>query len=251
VPFQATVAAFKAMVRGSTVMRTFVLVPCGWAGGWAWRDVIERLRAPGHQASAVTLTGLGERAHLLGDEIGLSTHVEDVVAHIEMEDLASVDLVGWSYSGMVVTGVLARLPDRIASVSWLDAFVPSDGQSLADLSLGRAPVQARECAAARRPYPVRDLEYFGVSDPAVLAFCRPRLRPQPWRAMVEPVHALPEIPEHVSLRYVRCTGWQEPGHFRATYERLRRDPRWVTRELAADHFAPLTDPDGTVRAPTD
>jgi pimeloyl-ACP methyl ester carboxylesterase len=229
------------------VTQTFVLVHAGWVGGWAWRDVIERLRALGHRASAVTLTGLGERAHLHGDEVGLSTHVEDVLGHIEMEDLVSVDLVGWSYSGMVVTGVLARIPERVRSVSFLDAFVPANGESLADLSRGPTRALARECEAARRPFPVRDLEYFGVSDPDVLAFCRPRLRQIPWRAMVEPVVALREIPDHVSMRYVLCTEWHEPGHFRATYERLRRDPRWVTRELAADHFAPMTDPDGTVR----
>jgi pimeloyl-ACP methyl ester carboxylesterase len=232
-------------------MQTFVLVHCGWVGGWAWRNVVERLQAQGHRASAVTLTGLGERAHLLADEVGLSTHVEDVLGHIEMEDLHNVDLVGWSYSGMVVAGVLARIPERIRSVSWLDAFVPGDGQSLADLSLGPTALQAREHEAARRPFPIRDLEYFGVSDPEVLAFCRPRLRPQPWRAMVEPVHALRELPEHVAWRYVLCTQWHGPGHFRATYERLRRDPRWITRELAADHFAPMTDPEGTVRALTD
>jgi pimeloyl-ACP methyl ester carboxylesterase len=233
------------------VMRTFVLVHAGWVGGWAWRDVVERLQAQGHRASAVTLTGLGERAHLLGDEVGLSTHVEDVVGHIEMEDLASVDLVGWSYGGMVVTGVLARIPERIRSVSWLDAFVPGDGESLADLSLGSTGALAREHEAARRPFPVRDPEEFGVTDPDVLAFCRPRLRPQPWRTMVEPVVALPEIPAHVSLRYVLCTQWHEPAVFRDTYERLRRDPRWITRELAANHFAPITDADGTVRALTD
>jgi pimeloyl-ACP methyl ester carboxylesterase len=168
-----------------------------------------------------------------------------------MEDLGGVDLVGRSYGGMVVTGVLARIPQRISSVSWLDAFVPSDGESLADLSLGPTAAQAERHASARRPFPVRDPELWGVSDPEVVEFCRARLRPQPWRAMVEKVAALPEAPRHVSLRYVLCTGWQEPGAFRVTYERLCGDQRWITRELEAGHLAPLTDADGVASALTD
>lgn len=221
----------------------FVLVHGAWCGGWVWRDVVAELARLGHVVVAPTLTGLAESAHLLNDDVGLSTHIDDIVGHIEFEDLTDVDLVGWSYGGMVITGVIARVPNRIRSACYLDAFVPDDGQCLADLSVGRTGEMARENEAARRPFPIRQPEYFGVRDEAILAYCRPRLRPQPWKAMVEPVAALPELPDHLALSYVLCTEF-ENAPFRAAYDRLKLDPRWTTYQLATNHFAPLTDPIG-------
>ena len=110
-------------------MATFVLIPGGWHGGWYFQGFAEALRARGHRAYAITLTGLGERRHLLRTDVNLDTHVEDVVQLLEMENLSEVILLGHSYAGMVVTGVLDRVPDRIAAAIYVDAFVPDDGQS--------------------------------------------------------------------------------------------------------------------------
>ena len=220
-----------------------VLVHGAWCGGWVWRDVIGQLVGRGRTAFAPTLTGLGDRSHQLDDDVGLTSHVDDIVGQIEFEDLTDVDLVGWSYGGMVITGVIARIPDRIRSARYLDAFVPSNGQSVADLSTGRTGEIARQSGAAHTPFPIRDPEYFGVTDEAVLAYCRPRLRPQPWKAMVEPVVALVPPPEHIALSYLLCTE-VETASFRAVYDTLVLDPRWSTDELRTTHFAPLTDPTG-------
>jgi pimeloyl-ACP methyl ester carboxylesterase len=223
-----------------------VLVHGAWCGGWVWKDVVSELVALGHRVTAPTLTGLGERDHELNDDVGLSTHVDDIVTIIESDDLTDVDLVGWSYGGMVLTGVIARVPHRIRSAFYLDAFVPENGQSLVDMSVGRTAEIARQSEAARRPFPIRQPEYFGVRDEAVLNYCRPLLRPQPWKAMVEPVRALAAPPEHVALSYLLCTEFETPS-FRVIYERLRIDPRWTTGELDTNHFAPLTDPVGVAR----
>src|SRR5687768_3741014 len=102
-----------------TEQRSFVLVHGAWHGAVVWQDLLRRLRALGHIATAPTLTGLGERRHLSNDTIDLKWHIEDVVSHIEMEDLRNVTLVGWSYSGMVITGVPARLTERISKVVYL------------------------------------------------------------------------------------------------------------------------------------
>jgi pimeloyl-ACP methyl ester carboxylesterase len=205
------------------------------------------LRDHGHHVSVLTLTGLGERAHLLDDDVGLSTHIDDVVGHIEIDDLTDIDLVGWSYGGMVVTGVLARVPDRIRSVCYLDAFLPSDGQALADCSRGAMRDLAHEHSRSRTPFPIRQPEQFGVTDLDTLAYCRPRLRPQPWKTMVEPVTALSVVPQHVSLTYVLCTR-PVTASFQAAYDTVASEPRWTLRTLAADHFAPLSNPVGTVEA---
>lgn len=114
-------------------MADLVLLHGGWAGGWQWREIANRLCAGGHQVFTPTLTGLGERVHLASPDVDLNTHIRDVVNVFLFEDLWNVILVGYSYSGMVVTGVAEEIPERIARLVYLDAFVPLDGQSMLDL----------------------------------------------------------------------------------------------------------------------
>ena len=94
-------------------MATFVLVHGAWLGGWCWQRVAPHLRRAGHEVYTPTLTGLGERAHLLSRDVGLDTHVQDIVGVLECEDLLEVILVGHSFGGMVVSGVAERVPDRL------------------------------------------------------------------------------------------------------------------------------------------
>src|SRR5215211_1043953 len=126
-------------------MATFVLVAGAWHGGWCWRKVTPLLRAAGHEVFAPTLTGLGERSHLAHPDVGLTTHIQDIVNLLEYEDLNDVVLVGHSYSGMVITGVAEQVPGRLAHLVYLDAFVPENGQALVDL----LPPEGRQSNEAR------------------------------------------------------------------------------------------------------
>jgi pimeloyl-ACP methyl ester carboxylesterase len=153
-----------------TAKKTFVLVHGAWHGGWVWRDVLNRLRSLGHTATAPTLTGLGERRHTGNDSADLETHVEDVVAHIEMENVRDITLVGWSYGGMVVTGVLARIPERIKELVYLDAFVPEDGQALADYWSPEVKQMMDTYRNRNAPLPAKPLTFFGVTDQEVAKF---------------------------------------------------------------------------------
>ena len=117
--------------------QTFVLVHGATAGGWEWKRTGEFLTADGHTVYRATLTGLGEREHLNSPEIDLETHIQDVVNLILFEGLHDVVLTGHSYGGMVVTGVMDRIPERLRHVVFLDAAVPEDGQSLWDLFGGQ------------------------------------------------------------------------------------------------------------------
>ena len=110
----------------------FVLVHGAWHGGWAWKYVAEHLIRAGHSVTTPTLSGLGEHSHTATTAIDLSTHVEDIVSHIVMEDLSDVVLVGHSYAGMVLPGVLASINERIDSTIFFDAFTPKPGQALSD-----------------------------------------------------------------------------------------------------------------------
>jgi pimeloyl-ACP methyl ester carboxylesterase len=114
-------------------MPKFLFVAGAWLGGWCWRDVAPHLQAGGHAAIFATLTGLGERAHLLSRQIGLQTHVADIVGLLHYRDLKGVTLVGHSYGGTVITAVAEQVPERIRGLIYLDASVPRDGESNNDV----------------------------------------------------------------------------------------------------------------------
>src|ERR671933_217168 len=121
-------------------MTAYVLVGGGWLGGWCWQRVARLLREEGHDAYPVTLTGLGERVHLASPQVDLETHITDVVNLIEFEDLHDVVLLGHSYGGLVVTGAVDRIPERISQLVYLDTAPLPDGAIL----LEKFPLEARE-----------------------------------------------------------------------------------------------------------
>jgi pimeloyl-ACP methyl ester carboxylesterase len=107
--------------------KTFVLVHGAWHGGWCWRRVADLLQKQGHKVFTPTMTGLGERSHLLNDKVNLATHIADIVNVIKWEGLSDVVLVGHSYGGVIISGVAEQMRDTIGSIVFLDAFVPEDG----------------------------------------------------------------------------------------------------------------------------
>src|SRR5882757_3357550 len=113
--------------------QTIVLVHGAWHGGWCYRRVADLLRADGHRVYVPTLTGLGERSHLLTRSINLSTHIADIANLLRWEDLQRIVLVGHSYGGMVVTGVADAMAERVSSLVYLDAFLPTAGKSFHDI----------------------------------------------------------------------------------------------------------------------
>src|SRR5438270_3797739 len=139
---RSVVAAGAALAAGAlgaaaetraTGKITYVLVHPAWHGGWCWRKVKPLLEAKGHEVHTPTLTGLGERSHLARPDVGLETHVQDILNVLKYEDLGGIALLGHSSSGAVITGVSDRAPERIAQLIYLDAFVPENGQSLMDI----------------------------------------------------------------------------------------------------------------------
>jgi pimeloyl-ACP methyl ester carboxylesterase len=230
----------------SPTRKTFVLVHGAWIGGWVWRDVLNRLRALGHTATAPTLTGLGERQHAGNESADLETHVEDVVAHIEMEDLRDVTLVGWSYGGMVVTGVLARIPERIKELVYLDAFIPDDGKAVADYWLPEVKAAMDTYRDRNAPLPALPLKLFGVTDPEITKFVEARLTAQPWRTCYQPVKALKGRPA-IPISYIVCTGYGETP-FTARLAELGEEAGPRTTIINASHLCMLTDLEATIGA---
>jgi pimeloyl-ACP methyl ester carboxylesterase len=192
-------------------MATYVLVPGGGHGGWCYSRVAPVLRAAGHDVYTPTLTGLGERAHLMRADIDLDFHIRDVLAVLHYEDLHDVILVGHSYGGMVITGVGDRASDRVGKLVYLDAATPTDGESLVD--------HAGPVINAVRPFgeTVDGIELvllpgpdagrlYGVEDERDLAWMAARLTPHPWPCFEQKLEltdedALAAIPQY----HVVCT----------------------------------------------
>jgi len=225
-------------------MSTFILIHGAWHGGWVWREVADALRAEGHRVSDLTLTGLGEREHLLTPEVGLSTHVEDVARHLEMEELENVIAVGWSYGGMVLTGLLSRATERIGTAFYLDAFIPEDGKALADYASAEQENIKKALAAGEITRTLPDDAYqqrWGVTDEAVLSQVRGRLSPQPLKTLTETVHAPKGLPEGIRYVYLKLAGDQETP-FTAFYNQALEDPRFETQVHEEPHPIMITNP---------
>lgn len=229
-------------------MTTFVVVHGGFGGSWEWTPVAARLRARGHEAFTPTLTGMGERAHLAAPGIDVSTHVEDVVAVLVMEDLRDVVLCAHSYGGIPVTVAADRVPERVGLVIYVDALVPEDGQSALDLLPAWFAAEARSTAdeRGRVPMPAVLEPPEGWIDEGDRSRYMRRLRPQPLGSFVEPVR-LSGAGAHLPRAFVRCTHAAPPGDPIAAVAARARTSGWAYRELATPHDPQLLDPDGTAR----
>lgn len=221
-------------------MTNYVLVHGAWGGAHTWRTVRPLLWAAGHPVFTPSLTGIGERAHLTSPQVSLTTHVDDVVAMIHFEGLDEIVLLGFSYGGMVVTGVLDRVADHVRELVYLDAFVPADGQSAYDLNGRTAPTGITDDWAvdgAAREY----------EDPAESEFHVPRRSRQPIRTFTEPVRLRRPLADHdIGLTYIKATGdppdGAGPGAFWSVAERVRDNPRWRYHEIDSNHMIPQNRP---------
>jgi pimeloyl-ACP methyl ester carboxylesterase len=217
--------------------------------------VARLLRDHGNEVYAPTLTGLGERVHLATPEVDLETHIQDVVNLILYEDLEEVVLVGWSYGGMVTTGVLDCLPERLAHAIYLDADVPRDGESDFDVAGPEFRAEMEQSTRAAGDGwrtslgSSEEIEAFigaWVPDPATRRWFAAKLasNTQPIKTFSQPVR-LSNPADAVPRTFIRCPvdGEVWAGIYDPIVERVRRDPRWRVRELASNHLAPIVAPD--------
>jgi len=224
-------------------MTVFVLVHGGWHGGWCWRRVAPLLLEQGHEVHTPTLTGTGDRAHLARPHTGLATHVRDVLAVLDLDDLRDVVLVGHSAAGAVITGVAQRAPERIRELVHLDSFVPEPGQSVFDLlsTERREHFESMVDAAGRIVVdPDRAMDGWAITDPDDRAWVGPRLRPHPVGGLADalPVTAPPDLPR----RYVHCTVKPGMDSFAGFADAAATDPAWRFDTLPTGHDAMVTAP---------
>jgi pimeloyl-ACP methyl ester carboxylesterase len=223
-------------------MATIVLAHGAWSAAWAWKKMRPLFRAAGHEFFSPTYTGLGERAHLAHHEIDLGTHIHDVAAVLEFEDLSDVTLLGHSYGGMVATGVADHLRSRIVRMVYLDAFAPRDGESLFDLVGPKLEANMRAGALKDGngwKLPINPMPT--DTSPEDVAWATPRRRPQPIRTFEHKLRLQskePPPPRHYI--YAKRAG---PGDvFRQFAERAKSEPGWTYHEIDASHNPHITCP---------
>jgi pimeloyl-ACP methyl ester carboxylesterase len=220
----------------------FVVAHGAWSAGWAWKKMHPLMSVRGHRLVTPTLTGLGERGHLAHPDIDLETHISDMLAVLEFEDLRDVILIGHSYGGMVATGTADRVRDRIATLVYLDAFAPNDGESAFD-SMPQATRDQRRAGAQggseswRIPpgpmppdTPDADKEWAG-----------PRRLPQPLKTFEQKLRLQNgnlTLPRH----YIYCARRPPDDRFRPFYERAKSEG-WGAYEIDASHNPHITAPE--------
>lgn len=227
-------------------MATFVLVHGAWHGSWCWARVRRALLDRGHHVFTPTLTGVGERSHLLSREIDLQVHVDDVANLIGWEELDEVILCGHSYAGCVISGVADAVPDRIAALVYLDAFLLEEGEALHDL----LPEEHRELQLSLAAeygdgwrVPPIPAEIFNVNA-RDRDWVDRQCTPQPLATFQQQLRlsgGLSTIPRN---HYIFASGWEDTP-FAPSYGRAQ-SRGWTTAEIACGHDVMLDEPEALV-----
>jgi pimeloyl-ACP methyl ester carboxylesterase len=238
----ATATGGIAPAQAQTLAKTYVLVHGAWHGGWCWRRTADFLERKGHKVFAPTMTGLGERSHLLTKDINLATHVTDIVNVLKWEDLSNVILVGHSYGGVIISGVAEQMADKIASIVFLDAFVPENGDSLA--AGASQPVKdAIAAAQGRGEFTLKPVSAaaFRVNEKD-RAWVDRLCTPQPIATMTDPSSITGARDRIGKKTYVRAKGYPSVP-FDTALAKFKDNAAWKTYEMTAGHDAMVDEPE--------
>ena len=221
----------------------FLLIHGAWHGGWVWNEISDILRYQRYSVSTPTLTGLGEKKHLLSSKITIETFIEDVVNHIIFENLNNIILVGHSFAGSVISGVADKLKDRIQKLIYFDAMILIDGQKPFDITPKETVEQRIELAKKfgnNISIPAPSADAFGVFDIKKSLLLEEKLTPHPLSTFQSKLILKNEIGNGIPLSYIFCT---KPVYKSLESSReVVRKMKWPIFELNAGHDAMLTQP---------
>jgi len=231
--------------QAQTAQRTFVLVHGTWHGGWCWRRVADALERKGHKVYAPSLTGLADRSHLMTREVNLAAHANDIANLVKWEDLKEIVLVGHSSAGFVITEAAEQIGASVASIVYLDAFVPQVGDNLISLA-NPGPRKELEDAVARgdlaaKPVPAAAFKVNEKDRAWVDAKCTPH----PLSVVVDKVTAAGAREKIARKTYIRATGFDSPV-FDQTLVRVKTMAGWKTYEVPCGHDVMVDMPDRLV-----
>ena len=233
----------QASAQAQANAKTFVLVHGAWHGGWCWRRVADLLQKQGHKVFTPTMTGLGERSHLIDAKVNLATHITDIVNVIKWEDLNKICLVVHSYGGWPGSGAIEQALDRISSIVWLDAFKPENGQRGFDFASDfsrKALLTAVEKGEPGRPAPKAEAFHVNEKD---RAWVDSKLTAQPNGVALQPIRLTGAREKVAKKTYIRASKYPQPAFDQALAE-CKADKSWRTFETtAAGHDVMVDAPD--------
>jgi len=224
-------------------MSTYVLVHGAWHGSWCWKRVRKALQAQGHDVFTPTLTGIGERSHLLSPHVNLGTHIDDVVNLIRWEELSNVVLCGHSYGGAVISGVADRIPERIGALIYLDAFLLENGRSVHDeLPPEQRNMQLEDARVHGEGWKVPPIPAAGFNVNAQdAAWVDHQCTMQPLAAFQQPLRLSGKMDTVKDVTFVLATGYGG-SPFMPSYERAKAKG-WKMLSMACGHDVMLDLPE--------
>jgi Alpha/beta hydrolase family len=213
--------------RAQSAPKTFVLISGAFLGGWCWRRVSDLLEKKGHKVFSPTLTGLGERSHLLSKEVNLDTHISDIVNVIKWENLNDICLVAHSYGGWPSSGALEQIGSNVSSIVWLDAFKPENGQKAVDLtSFSKAVLASAEKGEPSIPAPKAGPVVVNEND---RVWFDSKATAQPMGTYLQPIKLSGALGKVAKKTYIRIPRFPNPAFDKALAE-CKADKTWNTIE---------------------
>jgi pimeloyl-ACP methyl ester carboxylesterase len=222
----AALGGTHAMAQAAA-RKTFVLIHGAWHGGWCWRRVADLLEQHGHKVYAPSLTGCGDRSHLLSKDVILDTHIADIANLVTWEDLKDICLVAHSYGGWPSSGALEQIHDRVAAIVWVDAFKPENGQKSTDYASDFSRKAMEQAVAngeiSRKPPPAKTFSFSEKDYPWIDS----KLTPQPNGVATQPIKLTGKRETIAKKTYIRA-----PRYLQAAFEKAlaecKADKTWQT-----------------------
>ena len=200
--------AQQGSVSATQEPQTFVLVHGAFHGGWCWRQVADVLRSHGHRVFTPTLTGAGERSHLISRQLSLEVWTQDILNVLHWEQLQGVTLVGHSFAGVTLCGVADQAPSRLRQLVFVDALLLEAGQSAFGSRPAADAERSRQVAAQTSgglSVPAPPLSAFGLTDPVISAAVTPWLTPHPLSVYESALELRNPLGNGVPASYIVCS----------------------------------------------
>jgi pimeloyl-ACP methyl ester carboxylesterase len=235
-------------------MARFVVVHGAFGGAWSWEPVIDPLEGAGHTVEAFDLPGAGSDRTPV-EAITLAGYADRVCQVLRSRPEPAV-LVGFSMGGVVVTQAASDCPDRVAELIFVAAFMPSNGQSLLDLTalpegvgnmIQENLVVEGDPPVARLPDEAAAAGVYNRCTPEQAARAARRRRPQAAAPFATPVSVDEEVLAQIPRSYVLTT--HDRSMLPALQRRMIREhPCARVIEIEADHAPFLSATDELVAA---